>query len=111
MSEDPKGYYRSLISFTFDSSLKRFLFTLATTIVVVWFNIGSIKDNPSNIKWIFSVVLTDITAYAIGLFIGVNTGIAIAAKQVIEMFGKDLISDDSSDESDKIGGKDDHHEE
>jgi uncharacterized membrane protein (DUF441 family) len=111
MSEEPKGYYRSLAVFTFDSSLRRFIFTLATTIVVVWFNIGGVKDNPANIKWIISIVLTDITAYAVGLFIGVNTGLAIAAKQVVEMFGKDLLSDDSSEESDKIGGKDDHHEE
>ena len=56
----------------FNSALRRFVFTVAITVIVVMLNIGDIRA-PENVKWLFSLIFTDVIAYAIGMFVGIYT--------------------------------------
>lgn len=79
-------------------AIKRFFFSVSLTLVLAFIMRESLREDPNALKWLLISIWVDVFAYAIGVIRGYNTGVY----DVLVFLGE---------KSDKIGGKENRHEE
>lgn len=94
MDEFKVGFLSRLINLV----IKRFFFSVMLTLTVAVIMRESLQKDPNALKWLLISIWVDVFAYTVGLIRGYNTGVY----DVLVFLGE---------KSDKIGGKENRHEE
>lgn len=104
MSKTKAQYYATLLSIAFNGLIPRLFFTSMCTLITVYLNLQTLQSDPNSIKWILSIVFTDVIAYGMGSMHGANEALRRAAERI-------LMLSQAAEKSDKIGKEGDHREE
>jgi hypothetical protein len=100
MSDDTPNLKIERLKSAINSTIGRFLFTTAATLVASLIMRDSLQKDPNALKWLLITIWVDVTAYLFGYINGYKGGV----------FGLyDALMDSSK--NDIIGGKGDRHEE
>ena len=90
-----------LYNIVLNAAIRRLFFTSLTALIVVWMNPSAFETHA---KWVLAIVFTDILAYTMGTIYGINELLKTIKDSLDNISG-------TPDESDKIGGEGDRHEE
>lgn len=85
---------------------KRFFFSSICMLVLAWFNLDSLREDPRSTKWLLTLIFTDVFAYGLGIFYGTRETIRHVAEELQRFLGPE-----GGEKPGKIGGEDTQDEE